>query len=164
MQRLFVDTEFNGYKGDLISLALVSEDGKHEFYEVLGLSGVTIEPWVCQNVLPVLDKDPVPLRVFQQTLQRFLSQFSAVHVTADWPDDIKYLCDALIVGPGSMMNVPIVSFALDRTLAGTSSTSLVPHNALEDARALRRSFLGLPHPVRVVQPLQAFSSVQVEKT
>ena len=159
MQRLFVDTEFNGYKGDLISLALVSEDGTHEFYEVLGLSGVTLDSWVVQNVLPVLRKQPVPQRVFQMELAKYLNQFKAVHVIADWPDDIKYLCEALLVGPGNRLSHPMMSFALDYTLASTSSTSLAPHNALEDARALRRSFLGLPHPVRVVAPLQAYSNV-----
>ena len=33
--RIFIDCEWNGYRGELISVALCS-DGGHEFYETLG--------------------------------------------------------------------------------------------------------------------------------
>jgi hypothetical protein len=53
---LFLDCEFNGFGGELISMALVDGDGNY-FYEVLPC----LEPinWVKENVLPMLDKQPV---------------------------------------------------------------------------------------------------------
>jgi hypothetical protein len=42
----YLDCEFNGYKGDLISLALVIDDNNY-FYEVLGCPNPV--PWVAEN-------------------------------------------------------------------------------------------------------------------
>ena len=55
---LFIDCEFNEFKGELISMALVSEDGK-EFYEVLPCKNPG--DWVKENVLPILNKSSVNL-------------------------------------------------------------------------------------------------------
>ena len=53
---LYLDTEFNGFKGELISLALFNVDGNH-FYEVLELpADYCVHPWVKANVVPVLNK------------------------------------------------------------------------------------------------------------
>ena len=43
--RYFLDTEFNGFGGQLLSLALVPEDGGEEFYITLQHDG-PFEPWV----------------------------------------------------------------------------------------------------------------------
>jgi hypothetical protein len=43
----YLDCEFNGYKGDLISLALVIDDNNY-FYEVLGCPNPV--PWVAENL------------------------------------------------------------------------------------------------------------------
>lgn len=42
--RIYVDCEFNGFGGELMSMALVAEDGR-EWYNVLPLPR-DIEPWV----------------------------------------------------------------------------------------------------------------------
>jgi hypothetical protein len=55
--RYFLDTEFNGFGGALLSLALVPEDGE-EFYATLACKEGLV-PWVEQNVLPFLDHVPV---------------------------------------------------------------------------------------------------------
>ena len=52
----YLDCEFNGYKGDLISLALVIDDNNY-FYEVLGCPNPV--PWVAENVMPILNKEPI---------------------------------------------------------------------------------------------------------
>jgi len=51
--RYFLDTEFNGFGGALISLALVPEIGDQDFYVSLPLPA-EIHPWVEKNVIPYL--------------------------------------------------------------------------------------------------------------
>jgi len=139
MTNLFLDCEFNGFVGELISMGIVSE-GTDEFYEVLELRlDPWYHPWVKQNVLPILNKEPVDQFVFQTKLHDFLSKFSEVHIIVDWPDDIKYFCQSLITGPGTMISIPRkMTFEIDRTLSSDSSAIL--HNALEDAKAIRNSW------------------------
>lgn len=132
---LYLDTEFNGFGGELISLALVSKDG-HEFYEVLDYSEMNLDPWVQQHVIPILNKEPVNLKTFQDKLKAFLIMFQKIHIICDWPDDIKYLCQCLITEPGKKILHPPMTFELDYSLADTSVYSAIPHNALEDAKAL----------------------------
>ena len=48
--RYFLDTEFNGFAGELISVALVPEHGDQEFYAVLPLPEAP-NNWVTRNVL-----------------------------------------------------------------------------------------------------------------
>jgi len=49
--RYFLDTEYNGFGGALLSLALVPEDGSEEFYVTLQCD-VPIDPWVERHVMP----------------------------------------------------------------------------------------------------------------
>jgi len=127
---IYIDCEWNGWCGELISMALVSADGR-EFYEVLGCD----EPcgWVAENVMPVLNKKQVYLTVFEQHLQGYLAQFSEVNIIADWPEDIERFCAALIIGEGECMITPPLSMQVVRI----NSYSAIPHNALEDARGNR---------------------------
>ena len=134
MTKVYIDTEFNEFKGDLISLALVAETGE-EFYEVLECKNPG--PWVAEHVMPILEKDPIDRDLFQTKLQHFLFSFKDITIVADWPDDIKYFCESLITGPGEAMNHPPITFVLDRKLS--SGDSKVPHNALHDARAIADS-------------------------
>lgn len=138
MTTLYIDTEFNGFGGQLISLALVSATGE-EFYEVLECREIP-HPWVAEHVVPFLEKSPVSHSVFQSKLQQFLYNFRSLEIIADWPDDIKYFCEALIVSPGVAINHPPISFVLDRNLS--SEASAVPHNALHDARAIAAQHQG----------------------
>ena len=57
--RYFLDTEYNGWGGALLSLALVSEDGE-ELYLTLDWEG-SLEPWVERHVVPYLDTVPETL-------------------------------------------------------------------------------------------------------
>ena len=57
--RYFLDTEFNGFGGALLSLALVPEDGQ-EFYVTLECDD-PVFPWVERNVVPYLDNVQVGL-------------------------------------------------------------------------------------------------------
>lgn len=136
---VFIDCEFNGFGGDLLSMALVADDGE-EFYEVRSLEkDQEYVRWVADNVVPHLNKDPVNREVFQSRLWQFINEYSEVHLIADWPDDIKYFCMELIVTPGVCINTPpVLTMEINRQLSSTSSVIL--HNALEDARAIKQNY------------------------
>lgn len=135
--RLFLDNEYDGHLGRLISMALVTEDGEHEFYEVV--QGPTpTEAWVRDNVMPILGKDAIPYDEFQRRLRTFLKRFAGVLVIADYPEDIKLFMETLITGPGESM-LDHVTAVCDDDL--TCKKAEIRHNALSDARALRLDWL-----------------------
>ena len=141
--RYFLDTEFNGFGGALLSLALVPVDGE-EFYVTLECAD-PIHPWVERNVIPFLDHVPVGLvspRVTRAEAAMALSAYLAAdpepELVADWPEDFTQFCALLMTGPGQMVPIPPLTLRLV-PLPGfsTAANSAVPHNALHDARALR---------------------------
>jgi hypothetical protein len=147
--RYFLDTEFNGFGGALLSLALVPEDGQ-EFYVTLECDD-RIFPWVERNVVPYLDKVPIGLvsprmsrREAAEALAVYLATDPEPELVADWPEDITQFCSLLMIGPGQMVPVPPMTFRL-LPLQGFSpaANSAVPHNALHDARSLRDHFCSL---------------------
>ena len=142
--RYFLDTEYNGFGGALLSLALVPEDGSEEFYVTLDCDAPT-DPWVERHVIPYLDMVPeglacprLPRRAAAEALASWLAQDEAPDIVADWPEDLAQLAMLLVTGPGMMVPVPPLSLHLV-PLHGfsTAANSVVPHNALHDARALR---------------------------
>lgn len=135
--RVWIDTEFNEFQGELISMALVAEDGS-EFYEVLGCKSPGA--WVKANVLPILGRAPILMSQLQMRLLLFLSPFSHIHLIADWPEDIAHFCQSLIVGPGARINTPHLTMEIRRDLDAVSD---LPHNALADARAIRAAHLAM---------------------
>lgn len=134
--RLFIDTEFNEFGGDLISLAIVDEVGR-EFYEVLECSSP--RPWVAQHVMPILGKAPIKRVDLSHKMQTWLSRYNRIHVIADWPDDIRFFCEALIIGPGIRINTPPLTMEVLRDI--DSAGSVIPHNALADAHAILASYM-----------------------
>lgn len=128
---IYIDCEFNEFRGELISMALVDEAGR-EFYEVLPCK----KPgsWVAEHVMPILGKPPIPMGLFQKVLAGWLSAYDSIHVIADWPEDISHFCESLIVGPGMRINTPPLTMEVRRDLDAVSE---LPHNALADARAIR---------------------------
>lgn len=145
--RYFLDTEFNGFGGALLSLALVPDDGE-EFYVTLQCAD-PLHSWVERHVLPYLDSVPfglqsprLPHADAAQALAAYLAPDPEPELVADWPDDIAYFCRLLTPGPGLMPPVPPLTFRLV-PLPGfsTANNSAVPHNALHDARALREHML-----------------------
>lgn len=144
--RYFLDTEFNGMGGDLISLALVSEDGKREFYAAIPCYNPI--PWVAENVMPlVASPNAIPVLCDKTKIGEFMWHFLKndyyATIVADWPDDIAYFCKALIIGPGLMINLQSLKFEMIRVDAyPTDLSGAIQHNALWDARALRRKIGG----------------------
>lgn len=134
--RLFLDTEFNEFKGPLISMALFPEDrNRAPFYESLGCDNPG--PWVADHVMPIINKDPIPMQAFQERLQAFLNQWDEVTIVADWHEDIAHFCNVLTTAPGVRIATPTLRFEIRRDL--DTVPSLIPHNALSDAEAMLRS-------------------------
>jgi hypothetical protein len=137
MSLLFLDCEFNAFGGKLMSMALVPEDPDYiEFYCEIEMKD-QLDPWVAKNVAPLLSTLPVTYSKFQSELSNYLMIFKDDEITivADWPDDIRYFCEALISGPGERITVPkVMKFELNLNI---DYVSKVPHHALFDAQAIR---------------------------
>jgi hypothetical protein len=147
--RYFLDTEYNGTGGALLSLALVPDDGD-DFYLTLRTEE-PISEWVGQHVVPYLDMVPDPLSCPRLTrkdashaLEGYLRHDEEPFIVADWPEDVAQFCDLLITGPGDMVELRHLTFRLTpMSNFSTAANSKVPHNALYDARALRDHVLSM---------------------
>ncbi len=147
--RYFLDTEYNGWGGVLLSLAFVTDDAE-DLYVKLDWEG-PLEEWVERNVVPYLDTVPENLlspRMSRadaaRTLAHYLARDPEPLIIADWPEDIAMFNALLVTGPGLMAEVPSLKFQfLSLTGFSTAANSKVPHNALYDARALRDHIVGM---------------------
>lgn len=148
----FCDFEFNSFQGRPISLGLVREDGASLY--LLYPKLFKYDPWVDRHVLPHLHSVPDDVQTHLAcssssivstkfpTVASYLEQFFAgdshPHVITDWPDDIKYFTEELIVGPGKMIDIPHISFEVMRVDAWPNTIpGAVQHNAYWDAVALK---------------------------
>lgn len=139
-----MDAEFDGFNGPLLTIALVSADLIHCFYAAIKREAK--DPWVRENVVPVIG---MPVLLDEQELAvrlgAFLgivsaeNQYEPVLIIADWPEDIAHLCRALITGPGKRASCPNFKTLVDFSLS--SEASVVPHNALCDAHAIRNDWV-----------------------
>jgi hypothetical protein len=147
--RYFLDTEYNGIGGALLSLALVPEDGD-ELYLTLAVADQLLE-WVDRHVAPYLDHVPDRLscprlsrKDAAHALERYLHGDEEPLIVADWPEDVAQFCNLMITGPGDMIELRHLTFRLTPlSNFSTAANSKVPHNALHDARALRDHLLSL---------------------
>lgn len=147
--KYFLDTEFNEFGGELISLALVREDGESIYlvYPELPEYG----EWVEEHVVPFIWSIPSPLPGMAYKLESheegarriaaFFGDDPQPVIVTDWPDDIKYFCQAIMVGPGMMVGLDNIVFHMVRCDAyPTTLEDAVQHNAWWDAKALRELF------------------------
>ncbi|WP_404713418.1 hypothetical protein [Sphingomonas sp. MMS24-J13] len=141
--RYFLDCEFNGFGGALMSLALAPEDGSEDYYVVIPLEEAP-EPWVERHVVPYLRS--VPDMLFNQLdrvaaahdIARYLSTDPDPEIVADWPEDIALFCRLLLTAETEIVDISSLRFHFLRTPGfSTARNSAVPHNALHDARSLR---------------------------
>lgn len=136
---LFLDTEFNGFGGDLISIALVSDiDSKGADFYAVRAPPESPSPWMKENVLPVLGAKPIPDVVLQKKLLDYLHHHPHELIVADWFEDLKHLLNLLGTTPGWAYRLDLRFHLIkpDEPL-----DSKVSHNALHDARALMRWYL-----------------------
>ncbi len=140
----FLDTEFNGFGGALISLALVSEGGA-SLYLIYDLPAAP-DPFVRDHVQPKLESVPasVAIRRVSQlqgayAIEAFLHGDAEPEIIADWPDDVRLCCQALIIQPGVMVDIIRLRFEIHRVNPyPTDLEGAIEHNAWWDAMALRQ--------------------------
>ena len=136
--RYFIDAEFNGFGGELVSLAAVPEDDAlPPFYEAVECAQPT--DWVKEHVLPVLQTKPRTRAEVASFFAEFLIDDPAPLIVADWPEDIAHAAALLTNGKGGRLLRSEITFRL----LGASDFSAdrlsdVPHNAYYDACALRK--------------------------
>ncbi len=136
MSRLYLDTEFNGFGGQLISMGMVSPDG-NSWYGVMKLPD-HIDPWVQEHVIPHLGVEswqPLTDASFRASLHQFLVKFKNPEIICDWHADAMFFC-ACLAGEDYASSL---DYAFRLTVLKTppgQPVSLIPHHALMDAQAL----------------------------
>ena len=136
--RYFLDTEFNGFLGDLISIALVPEaEDMPSFYEVLACAEPT--SWVREHVMPHLNREPIAREEMSARLGAYLAHDPEPMLVADWPEDLAHALCLTVTGPGRRLVTPPLRFELlESSGFDAAAASEVPHNAYHDAVALRQ--------------------------
>jgi hypothetical protein len=140
--RYYLDTEFDGHNGPLISLALVRETGgslycvtEHE----------PVDPWVRENVCPlVLSAHEaavlMPENFVGGAIRFFLQDDPLPDIVADSAVDIARFCRAMSTnddGGWASFDGPITFQVHDVACYPTTLPGAVQHNAWWDAMALR---------------------------
>lgn len=157
--RYFLDTEFNGFKGELLSIALAAEDGREIYIQLPRSPNDLLDPWVAKNVMPFMagTKDvmlkpskPVQHKTATMLLGMFLASDPNPLIIADWPEDLAHFSSLLILEPGKMFPLPQVQMIyMDMPEFDSAVMSEVPHNALADARALRAFVMSFDEPTSI---------------
>lgn len=155
--RYYLDTEFNSYKGPLISMSLLRADLESLYMVFPRPNGIT--PWVLANVMPYINSVPNFVkvhRIFHKDAPALLEEFfkgdDDIEIVVDWPDDMQYLSELLLTGPGTMINIPRLRFTMERVdawplrrLPEPGWGSPVQHNAWWDSWALSELFFWQKH-------------------
>lgn len=147
--RYYLDTEFDGHNGELLSLALVPDAPGDSLH--LRTTERATEPWVAQNVEPMMERHTanvsaeVPLNEVGMSIMSFFSLMrdSAPVIVADSVVDIWRFCRALSTGMDgewSSVDYPLLRFEVHDVAAyPTTLPGAVQHNAWWDAMALREA-------------------------
>ncbi len=127
--KLFLDTEFDGFKGPLLSMGIYSPQS-YDFYEVIDRP--VTHPWVKQHVAPFFERDPLSADDFTEALHEYLMAHNGCEIIADWPEDIMHLLSFCCGENGWMLNFNCTA----RLVTSGPLSPTIPHNALSDAQAL----------------------------
>lgn len=169
MSYLFLDTEWADAIGsELVSLALVSDDGRREFYAELDPLPLSPTDFVRHAVYPLLDRGERALRQrdFTSSLRSFLNTFDAPHVVADYSGDLSLfqyavagfdLADRIAESCGAVPQALSMQLlvgdttqrVLEEYFAAHPDAMCRRHHALVDAHALRATWLALTERVDV---------------
>ena len=133
---LYLDTEFDGHGGALISLALAADDGSH-WYGVF--NSICLNEWTKEHVEPLLFKMKPTIQgdesVLRFSLAEYLKAREGCTLWADWPADFEHLLHLMCGGHyGESFMIPC-TMQLIVTPDGEPRPE-IPHHALSDAIAL----------------------------
>lgn len=140
--KYYIDCEFDGHNGPLLSMAMIREDGL-SFYAIT--TNVAKNPWVIENVVPKLPAFPHNIFSSQYSigpaLQRAIEGDDTPVIIADSPVDIGRFCAAISTaedGGYAPCITPRWDFEVhDVDCYPTDMPGAVQHNAAWDAMVLR---------------------------
>lgn len=155
--RLFLDTEWQSDDSrDLVSLALLSHDGRHRFYAERDPLPSDPSTFVRDVVYPLLDRGSaaLPDLAFASALREFLAELDDPLVVADSPMDFRLLSIALggfghtdrSTPPPWRQTLALhedVQMRIEHYFESNPSARARRHHALVDAEALRWAFEGV---------------------
>ena len=140
----YIDCEFDGHNGPLLSIAMVRQDGYSLHVKV---DVEAQDPWVIENVMPVMDEHQaddfytVEPHYVGHVLRKFIGDCMAPTVIADSPVDIGRFCQAISTGVdggwASADYAEIRFIVRNVDCYPTLLEGAVHHNAWWDAMALR---------------------------
>jgi hypothetical protein len=140
----YIDCEFDGHAGPLLSIAMVREDGANAYVTT---GAVAEDPWVIENVLPLLGSHSahntwhVRPREVGTVLRNFMWPCERPTIIADSPVDIGRFCEAISTGEDggwASTGYPQMTFIVRNVdCYPTTLEGAVRHNAWWDAMALR---------------------------
>lgn len=144
--RFYLDCEFDGHNGPLLSIALVKEDGVSIHIQT---DAEPRDPWVIANVMPIMDahKASAAAKVYLNevggVIRAFIGDCACPIIVADSPVDIGRFCRALSTGSDgkwASADYPAMRFEVHNVNCyPTDLPGAVQHNAWWDAMALRRA-------------------------
>jgi len=147
----FIDCEFDGHNGPLLSIALVRDDGQSIHIETTAIAS---DPWVLANVVPLMSQNDATTHPLAQPYQvgpmvrQFIGGDAAPVVVADSPVDIGRFCQVVMTdarGEYAPNNWPVLAFEVhDVDCYPTDLPGAVQHNAWWDAMALRHKLSTTP--------------------
>lgn len=137
VMRYFVDAEFNGHGGELISLAAVPEpSGPPYFYQAIGCQRPVL--WARINLIPVLQVAPRSRGEVSHLFADYLQSDPAPVLVSDCPESLAHATLLLSDHRGGRLLRSRVRFELlGETDFSASAHSETPNNAYRDALALR---------------------------
>jgi hypothetical protein len=151
---VFLYTEYTGFgqlQPKLISLALVTENGRREFYAELADTWTPDDctPFVQREVLPLLAGSRMPRAEASAGLRAWIADAPrSIQVACDAETDWRFLLDLLgTPWPATLADRyfdlrPLIDTTIyDRTVAAYHRTGAREHHALTDAHAYRRGWL-----------------------
>jgi hypothetical protein len=147
MVDLYLDTEFNGHGGELISLGMVSPCGRIWYAaKCLDTDGGVYDPWVQEHVIPVLGTRLLLPGIFKKAFLDFIEEFDNPTIICDWHADAAHFL-SLLEGPdyGSSLDYACNITILKTPPAPKGPVSRTPHNALADAVGLMEWHGGPAH-------------------
>ena len=144
MATYYIDCEFDGHNGPLLSLAMVKENGRSIHIRT---TEQALDPWVVANVEPLMDRHEaqssqwIPLHEVGPSIRQFLQGDQWPVIVADSPVDIGRFCRALSTGPDGQWasaDFPRMTFEVRNVdCYPTDLPGAVQHNAWWDAMALK---------------------------
>jgi hypothetical protein len=145
-KRYYIDCEFDGHGGPLLSMALVPE-GERGLYLCLADEPRELGPWVAENVWPLVHlRLPVGRTVayledWGGLIRDFIGADECPTIIADSPVDIGRFCTVISTGSDggwASADYPQMLFEVHNVdCYPTDLPGAVQHNAWWDAMALR---------------------------